>query len=220
MLHAGASLTPLEPVLLHALQQDGTPRALYGVLSAMHTALARHSAVAIAEAAPRLHAAMPRLIAEYVILAGKPRPADQSAAAVDGPGEFASSVADQDMDAVLPLLGTMMPQSLAPLLACLTELVPVRGDATFGNSNTDNARVAALPLVVRALAAAQCLQCILAAEEVRLALVGEEGAMMHLIEVLADVQSDAATTTDASALKALCGALRKTAQDAFGRGLQ
>jgi len=209
-------LAPLEPALLRALQQDGTSRALYGVLTAVHVGLARHGEVAVAAATPDLFAAMPRLMAQHVILLDAAKPTKQSAANGGGDGGYTGG--GVDMEVVLPLLGTA-PHLLAPLLDRLADVALEREGGALRISGTENPRVTAVAPAVRALAAARCLQCIFTAEKLRLAGLAAEESVKHMLDVLAKVPGDDVTMHTAAALRTLCDALRNSAQDAFGRGL-
>ena len=122
------------------------------------------------------------------------------------------------METVLRLLGTA-PQLLAPLLDCLADTVLVHEGAAPRTSGTVNRNVMALPRVVRALAAAHCLQSILAAQELRLAVLAVEGCVKRVLDVLADVRDADGNVGASAALRTLCDALRSSTQDAFGRGL-
>ena len=204
-------LAPLEPALLRALQQDGTCRALYGVLMVMHVALARHGEGPVAEATPGLFAALPRLMAAYVILSDGGQPANQPVPVHADPGGMG-------VDTLPRLLG-IAPALLAPLLICLADTAPVHEGGAPGASGTGNSRVTILAPAIKALAAAHCLQSIVAAENLRLAVIAEEASVMRLLDALANVPDDQAAAGTSASLRTLCDALCKTAQDVFGRGL-
>ncbi len=209
-------LASLEPALLRALQQDGTSHALYGVLTAVHVGLARHGEKAVAGAAPDLFAALPRLMAQHVILLDAAKPTNQPAASGVRFGDHTWE--GIDMEVVLPLLGTA-PHLLAPLLNCLADVALEREGGASRTGETENPRVTGVAPVVRALAAARCLQCILAAEKLRLAVLAAEESVKHMLNVLAKVPGDDVTIDTAAALRTLCDALRLSAQDAYGRCL-
>ena len=177
----------------------------------MHVGLARHGELAIVDAAPEMFAAMPRLMAEYVILLDSDQPANQ-------PAPVDAEAGGKGMDTVLRLLGTV-PQLLAPLLDCLAYTATVHKRGASGTSGTHNPRVIAVAPAVRALAAAHCLQCILAAQELRLAVLAVERSVKRMLDVLAKVPDDDVTVGTSAVLRTLCAALRNSAQDAFGRGL-
>ena len=197
------ALAPLTPALLRSLQHDSSSRALYGVLAAAHAGIARHGAAAIAQAAPALHTALPRLMTDYVLSCGPPQ---QTLRASQSEGT--GSGTEQGFEAVLRLLAAA-PALLAPLLDYLAAA------AAPGSASSASDAPASVTLQ-NGLAIGRCLSQVLADDELRLQVIGAESNVMRLLDALTEVPCDDAASAGQE-LRHLCSSLRHSAMDAFGR---